>query len=250
MVELSVIIATRKPREQVEPIALLAADDFDDYEVIVCDEAGTSTARNAGIARASAEKLVFLDDDSRPRPGYLAAASAALDEWAVVAGNTIHPRDDLFARHFTRHYSQGDTPGLLDPRYHPIACNMAYRKAVFETVGGFDEGFDPWGHEEKELAQRVRTRYDIGYAPEMRVEHSYADSLVGYWYKQYRLERKRPYYWTTQGLSKRHQLKLTLTALCSPRSYVSRTGLLTLVYTGRSLAWAIGRTEGLLRGSQ
>lgn len=37
----------------------------------------------------------------------------------------------------------------------PCGCMMFYTKKVFETVGGFDEGFEKWGDEHVEYSQRI-----------------------------------------------------------------------------------------------
>lgn len=55
---------------------------------------------------------------------------------------------------------------------------MAVRRAVFESVGGWDERI-PWGHEEKGLADRVLDEFPIYYDPDMVVSHSSADSVLG-----------------------------------------------------------------------
>lgn len=243
MVEVSVIVPTIKRRDEVECVPIFKRDEFTDYEVIVCDETPVTKARNAGIERAAAEKLVFLDDDSRPRPGYLAEVARVLDEQAAVAGKIIHPRDDVFARHYTGHYTHGDTPTYVDRFW---GCNMALRKEVFDAVGMWSEEIG-WGHEEKELAERVLDEYDIYYDPELVVEHYYAESVLGFWIKQYRLELKTPYYWDTQNVPKHEQFRRIFTDLLWPGRYVRRTLSHTIVQSGYTVARGLGRLRGMGR---
>ncbi|OYR49862.1 glycosyltransferase family 2 protein [Halorubrum sp. Ea8] len=244
MVAVSVVIPTLKPREDVKSVEYLRRGDFDDYEELIQDEHPVTRARNAGIERASADKIVFLDDDSRPRPEYLSRANETLDREAAVAGRTIHPRDDIFSRHFTDHYEFwiGDESAYVD---HFWGCNMAVRAEVFEDVGYWDEQMG-WGHEEKELARRVRENYHIYYNPEMVVEHSYAKSIPDYWRKQYKLETMTPYYWDKTGVPRRKQIQQTVTEALRPGNYVGRTVPCVITRAGATVARTAGRVKGLL----
>ena len=243
MAEVSVIVATIEDREQVECIPAFERDEFDDYEVIVRSDAPVTRARNEGIRRADADKLVFLDDDSRPHQGYLAEAARVLSEEVAVAGKVIHPRDDVFGRHYTGHYSHGDAPTYVDRFW---GCNMAVRREVFDAVGMWDEDMD-WGHEEKELAERVIGSYDIYYDPDLVVDHCYAESLPEFWRKQYRLELMTPYYWDTQGVPERDQVGRILSDLLWPGRYVRWTIPHTIAQSGNAVAQGLGRSRGMLR---
>lgn len=242
MVSVSVIIATLKSRDEIEAIQCLRDQAFDDFEVVVCDESPVTAARNAGIRQASADKLVFLDDDSQPQQGYLQRASDVLETEAAYAGRTIHPFDDVFARHFTTHYDWGDEPRYVD---HFWGCNMGVHRSVFEAVGGWDEQMG-WGHEEKELARRVRSEFDIRYDPSLVVEHPYASSLTDYWKKQYKLETKSPYYWTKCGIPPSDQISGILCEAIDPLNYVRRTPLSTVTAAGSTLAKTAGRFRGFI----
>jgi glycosyltransferase involved in cell wall biosynthesis len=242
MPELSIVIATLKSRGEVECLDALDRQSFSDYEVLLQDEDKATTARNAGIERAASEKIVFLDDDSLPQEGYLARVSDTLDEHDVVAGKTVHPYDDIFAKHFAGHYSFGET-GRYVTRFW--GCNMAARKEVFERVGMWDEEIS-WGHEEVELAERVLTAYPIYYDPKLVVEHPYADSVLDYWKKMYRLEKPKPYLWRKQGLSRREQWIKFGTSLLNPVKYVGRSPRHMVVRAGGHVAKLTGQAHGLL----
>jgi len=239
--ELSVVIPTLKPPGEVEALEYLERCPFEDYEVIVRDDDPVTRARNEGYRRARAEKILFLDDDSRPRPGYLEEAARTLEREAAVAGKTVHPRDDLFAGQLTAHYSFSGEAGYVDRFW---GCNMGLRREVLDAVGGWDEQMG-WGHEEKELAERVIERYDIYYNPEMVVEHVYADSLLDYWRKKYRLEQGTPYYLRKQGVSDRRIVARTLADLVTPTNYLGRSPGLTLARGGSTITGAAGRLVGL-----
>lgn len=236
------MVATLGSREEIEVTASLERCSFEDYELILRDEEPVTRARNEGVRRASADKIVFLDDDSRVRPGYLSRAAETLDEEMAYAGRTVHPRDDVFAEQFTGHYSFGERPRYVD---HFWGNNMGVRREVFETVGGWDENIG-WGHEEKELAGRVTEEFDIYYDPELVVYHPYADSLVDFWTKQYRLDLQASYYWDKQGVSTAGQLRRTVGDLLDPIGYVGRTPKVAAARTGRTLAKFAGRLVGML----
>lgn len=240
--DISVVIATLKPRDEIEAIQYLDRGDFDDYEVLVQDEYPVTKARNRGIEAAQADKIVFLDDDSRPEADYLTRVSRILETEYALAGRTIHPYDDVFAGELTVHYDFGDEPRYVERFW---GCNMALRKEVVETVGGWDEEMG-WGHEEKELADRVIQQYDIYYDPEVVVYHPYADSIPGYWRKRYRLEKNTPYYWDKQGIPRSRQLRLTFEHLINPRNYLGWSPKLTLAHAGGTLANGAGRLVGLV----
>ncbi len=239
--ELTVVIPTLKSRSEITALEHLQHCSFNNYEVIIRDDYPVTRARNEGYRRAEAEKIIFLDDDSMPRDGYLEEAARTLEDEAAVAGKTVHPRDDLFAGQLTSHYSFGETPTYVDRFW---GCNMGIRKEVLDAVGGWDENMG-WGHEEKELAKRVIPNYDIYYNPEMVVDHVYAESLFDYWVKQYRLEKETPYLLWKHGLSRQQISVEVLTDLFSGGGYLGRTIPLTIAQSGRNVAKAAGRCVGL-----
>ena len=242
MVAISVVTATLESRRDVEPIAILEEHAFDDYEVILCDESPVTRARNAGVERADGDKIVFLDDDSEPEPGYLERANEVLENEAAYAGRTVHAYDDMFRKHFTNHYDWGPEPLYVDSFW---GCNMGIRRDVFETVGGWDEEMG-WGHEERELASRVRDRFQIRYDPDLVVKHPYTSSIVEYWRKQYRLERNRPYLWTKCDVTQGEQARRIISDALNPGNYVRRTPMAAVTQAGSTVARTAGRVRGYL----
>jgi len=239
--ELSVVIPTLKSRSDVTALRYLKQCDFDEYEVILRDDFPVTKARNEGYHRANSEKILFLDDDSMPRDGYLEEAANTLENEDAVAGRTVHPRNDIFAGQLTSHYEHGDQPGYVDAFW---GCNMGIRREVLEDVGGWDENMG-WGHEEKELARRVRESHEIYYNPDMVVDHVYAESLVDYWTKLYKLETQTPYFWQKQGISPAEIFERTVTDAINPLNYLGRTPSLAVARTGNRFVRAAGRLTGL-----
>lgn len=116
--------------------------------------AGPASARNLGWRAARAEWIAFLDDDVVPAPDWpacLARDLAALGpDVAGSQGRLVVPRPK--GRRPTDW--ERTVAGLAHGRW--ITADMAYRRAVLEAVGGFDERFPRAYREDADLALRVR----------------------------------------------------------------------------------------------
>ena len=138
---------------------------------------GAVAARQLGVEAAHGEILAFTDSDCVPSPGWVAEAVRAFDDGAdMVNGKTAPARPMLPLER-----SMGSGEEGLYP-----TCNMFYRRAAYEAVGGFDgEAGDRWGFrpdrrsrgdgfgEDTLLAWRViRAGLDARYVPEALVEHA------------------------------------------------------------------------------
>jgi GT2 family glycosyltransferase len=109
---------------------------------------GPAANRNNGARHASAEHLVFVDDDCLPDADWLENIAAAFQRGAeVVEGKTICPdgRDSPFEERIENLHG-----GVL------WSCNMAIQRQLFACLGGFDEDFTAPGGEDIEFAWRVR----------------------------------------------------------------------------------------------
>ena len=133
---------------------------------------GVNVARNAGIAAASADLIVLVDDDVRAPPGWLAAFLAGVDD---------APDSDVFGGPI-RAVLEGGGPRSCGRERPPITtldlgesdrdvelvwgANMALRRRALELAGPFDESLSGRGDEEDwELGLRARggrVRYVAG----------------------------------------------------------------------------------------
>jgi glycosyltransferase involved in cell wall biosynthesis len=133
-------------------VSLLAAGDS---RVRYAFEArqGLSYARNTGVAEARAPVIAFTDDDVRVDPNWVAA---------IVRGFDAHPESEFLGGRvlpiwpasppawLTRDQwaplalvDHGDDPIAITAE-HPICligANVAFRRAAFDTVGGFGADF-------------------------------------------------------------------------------------------------------------
>jgi len=173
-VKFSVVIAT-KDRAALLAAALAslrAQEGAPEFELVVVDngssdatpdvarahgavyafvaEPNRGKARNAGIARATGDAIVFVDDDVVTPPHFLAAhAKAHRDEIfpLAVSGPILNVPD---ASH------RPEPTAANVSRAFFVTCNVSVRAASLRAVGGFDEDFDLYGWEDTELGARLR----------------------------------------------------------------------------------------------
>jgi glycosyltransferase involved in cell wall biosynthesis len=148
------------------PIAAADISGSDEPPVVVvrCEGIGPGRARNVGVARASADLILFTDDDTLPARTRVEAAYRFLTDHPAHVGvegpTTSAPFDPLYA-----HSVSSAAPGSL------LTCNVAYRRAAFDEVGGFAEGFPSPHAEDRDLGLRIQGLGPIGYVSAMTVDH-------------------------------------------------------------------------------
>lgn len=138
---------------------------YDRVTVVTGAGRGPAAARNEGIAHASGEVVLFTDDDAIPRPGWMKAALTALadrPDAVGVVGRVESPPFDPLYEHSVR--NDGGVGNFL-------TCNVAYRKAALERVGGFDTGFPYPAAEDRDLGYRMQGIGLVLFEPAMVVTH-------------------------------------------------------------------------------
>ena len=151
---------------------------------------GPSRARNIGAARSRGEWLAFFDADCLLHPRcleYLVEGFVG-DDIAAVGGAQQSPLDETsFGKGVQRYFeSIGFMTGYIQEARkktvftdHNPTCNVLYRRAVFESIQGFDEGL--WPGEDVDLDRRAslagyRHRFD----PRAIVYHYRPSSLKAF----------------------------------------------------------------------
>lgn len=145
---------------------------------------GVSGTRNSGAQAAHGELLVFLDSDTIPAAGWLAALTTPFTDPRVVGtGGGIDPLwerrvtwvpDEFLWAYGASFPGQPHTPG---PVRNVWSANMAVRAAAFRSVGGFRVDFGKVGSrsrpEDTELCVRVAAASGghWWYVPRARVQH-------------------------------------------------------------------------------
>jgi HAD superfamily hydrolase (TIGR01662 family) len=142
----------REPRGPLlpeEPPSRLASR----IEVLRGSGTGPAAARNVGWRASRAEWVVFLDDDVVPDPDWLSRLSGDLTGLGPrVAGSQGRLRVPLPKRRRPTDWER-NVKGLETSRW--ITADIAYRRAVLEEVGGFDERFPRAYREDADLGLRV-----------------------------------------------------------------------------------------------
>jgi len=156
---------------------------------ITCPIPGLSHARNAGIAAARGEILLFLDDDAVARPDWVSTAVSLFaenPEYGIIGGYIRlvppEPKPSVINPGWERYWSQylGERERLYEVEEwwnYPWGASWCARRSVLLRMGGFRVGYgrtkgDFAGGEEviaASLAHRLGWR--IGVAPELEVAH-------------------------------------------------------------------------------
>lgn len=132
---------------------------------------GFARACNAGAAASRASRLLFLNNDTVPQPGWLAAMLGAMardSRIGIVGSRLLYPETGevqhagvAFSVDGNHHHRfqlcRPDTPGLNVDCFVPAvtgACLLTTRE-LFERYGGFDESFRN-GYEDLDFCLRAR----------------------------------------------------------------------------------------------
>ena len=133
-------------------------------------EQGLSHARNLGIAAARGEILLFTDDDVLPEPDWMETTLAGLEKYSADACGgyvapiwEVPPPDWLTERFYgflAVRTDRIDDYDITLPSQAPFGANMAFRREVFQKVGGFDTSRGRKGNvlasgEDGELFERI-----------------------------------------------------------------------------------------------
>lgn len=180
--------------------------------------------RNQGAKLGSGEILAFIDDDTRPRFGWLDAALPHFRDSrvAAVGGPSVTPTSDPYwAQVSGAVYESWMMSGGERCRYRAEApcevrdfpsCNLIVRRTAFDAANGF--GTDFWPGEDTEFCLAlVKKGWRIRYEPAALIEHHRRPTLGkhfrqlgsyglhrGYFVKRYPETSRHPAYFAPSAM--------------------------------------------------
>ncbi|PYL25483.1 MAG: hypothetical protein DMF44_02420, partial [Verrucomicrobia bacterium] len=212
-VEVSIIIPVFNQLEYTHAClaSLQAVEEQTRFEVIIVDDCSTDRTANAlpqigginylrneknsgfvascnrGAKKARGKYLVFLNNDTSVKPGWL---TALLDTFkqegraGIVGSRLLYPDGRLqeaggiiWRDASGWNYGKFDDPGKPEYNYlrdvdYCSAAALMVPKALFESAGGFDSRYAPGYYEDTDLAFKVRQAgYRVLYQPLSEVIH-------------------------------------------------------------------------------
>ncbi len=163
--------------------------------ITLTENQGFAAACNAGAAAAQGEYVVFLNNDTLPRLGWLAALQSyqvAHPHVAALGARLLFP--DGTVQHAGVVIGQDRNPWHLYagfPGDHPAVCRsrrfqivtgacLWMRRELFQAVGGFDTGFRN-GFEDVDLCLRLGAQgHEIHYCHECVIVHLESQTRGGW----------------------------------------------------------------------
>lgn len=191
-----VVVINNNSSDDTDAVAAGFAAQFPHFQLVNERSQGLSHARNKGLEVAQNEWVVYLDDDAKAAPDFVARAS-----WMIGEG-----RYQVFGGIFLPWYKYGRPVWFRDAyasnkKYDHIrtlygddfACGgvMAFEKSLLKQYGGFDPALGMSGArvaygEETEVQYRMRQDgIEIGYDPGWIIYHLVAPYKlnVGWFFK-------------------------------------------------------------------
>ena len=166
-----------------------------------------AAARNLAVSQSSGDYLIFVDGDCLVFPDFIDNHQRLAEPGFLVAGNRILMSQSLtkailsnnadplhwhglhwlkarFLHDINRLLPMLNLPGQFWRKWRlrkwqgVRTCNLGIYRKDFESVGGFDESFRGWGHEDADLAIRlIRTGV-------RRKDGHFATAVLHLWHKE------------------------------------------------------------------
>jgi glycosyltransferase involved in cell wall biosynthesis len=164
------------------------AADYPEFRLIRQPNKGLSVARNVGLHAALGEIIAYTDSDCVVDPHWLTFMVSAMVEGELdgCGGPNYAPHEEgriegcvAASPGAPCHVLIGD-----DRAEHLAGCNMVFRKAALEDVGGFDPQFTAAGDDVDICWRLIDEGYVLGYCPSAFVWHFRRNTVKAYYGQQ------------------------------------------------------------------
>jgi glycosyltransferase involved in cell wall biosynthesis len=185
----SVIICVKDAEKYIgECVSSLLDQTFKDFEIVIIDDGcndntahiiqkssderiryfrneknlGIAKSRNTGLKLLRGEYIFFTDADCVVSKNWIKHGLKSLEDQKYVGvEGKIYYVSEEYKPTFSDHVCKNEHGG------HFMTGNMAYKRSIVESVGGFDEKYDY--HEDRDLALRILKHGKICFNPNMIV---------------------------------------------------------------------------------
>lgn len=186
---LEIIVVDNSPDQEKAAAVAERYAGIPELNYIIEPTPGLSNARNVGTAAAKSDLVAFIDDDAIADKDWAIEIVKAFDQFenvGIVGGRIVPrwvtPKPSWLPNKLTSHLSIVDWGGELrelESDKWVAGCNISFRKAVLESVGGFSRALGRIGsgllllsNDETAVAEKIHAKgYSTVYAPAAKVDH-------------------------------------------------------------------------------
>ncbi len=161
---------------------------FPQFRLIRQPNKGLSTARNVGMQAALGEIIAYTDSDCVVDPHWLTlmVAAMAANGFDACGGPNYAPHEEGRVEACVA-ASPGAPCHVLtgeDRAEHLAGCNMVFRKAVLQAIGGFDPQFTAAGDDVDICWRALDAGFVVGFCPSAFVWHFRRNTVKAYYNQQ------------------------------------------------------------------
>jgi GT2 family glycosyltransferase len=141
---------------------------------------GRSAARNMGASISESDYIVFIDSDCiADDPGFIHAYIESIRNGKSLIFGPLKARGDSFWDRMQRKaFQERDANFESGNGWSYSTSNFCIKKSLFDQVGGFDQSFDRYGFEDRDLFIRlIKIGTTPSFQPRARVIHDDTLSL-------------------------------------------------------------------------
>jgi glycosyltransferase involved in cell wall biosynthesis len=164
------------------------AAEFSEFRLIRQPNKGLSTARNAGSHAALGELIAYTDSDCVVDPHWLTFMVRAVTEEHLdgCGGPNYAPHEDGWIEGCVAASPGAPCQVMIgdDRAEHLAGCNMVFKKAALEHVGGFDPQFTAAGDDVDMCWRLMAAGFVLGYCPWAFVWHFRRNTVQAYYRQQ------------------------------------------------------------------